>query len=531
VSTFPTDVLIVGAGPVGLAMASELARFGLSVRIVDKSAARTDESKALVVWPRTLELFDRSGAGQKLLAAGRTCPAANLMSGAKTLAHVDFAAVQSPHPYALMIPQSETERVLEEHGNLLGVTVERSTELISFTQTDGGVSCTLRRAGDSPSTSLSSEAGGTSEIGGSIETVDAAWLIACDGAHSTLRHQLDLEFKGDTLPTDWMLADVHLSGLSKPEEMYIFLHHEGALAIFPIGEASTTTATPRTRVIANVGTTDPNDKRSDPTLDQVQAVLDARGTGSLRASDPVWLSNFTINERKIADYRHGRVFFAGDAAHIHSPAGGQGMNTGIQDAMNLAWKLALVQRKLCSNRELLLSSYSAERSPIAEDVLKSTGQLTSLATMENSALLAMRNTAVSLVLGFGGARHAMAEKLTELDIAYKQSPLSKSKPQARHQPAPGERYPIHTGSTAPVGGGDTPRFALFAEAGNDAEQFLKCFPAVLEAEARAPLAPGTLTLVRPDGYVAYSGDSASYREADAYMTELIYGPMQKVSAP
>ena len=499
----PTDVLITGAGPVGLAMAAELARYGLSVRIVDKNAERTDKSKALVVWSRTLELFDRSGISQSLLAAGRICTSANLMSGAKTLAHIDLDGVDSTHAYGLMIPQSETERVLEEHCNSLGVQVERSTELTTFTQSETGVTANLLSAT------------------GATETVEASWLIACDGAHSTVRHTLNLAFEGDTLPSAWILADVHLQGLAEPGQIYIFLHEAGIVATFPIGQSGGTE--PRVRIIANTAQPTP-----EPTLADVQAILDQRGPGGLTASDPVWLADFTINERKIPNYRAGRVFLAGDAAHIHSPAGGQGMNTGIQDTCNLAWKLALVQRKLSapSATDLLLDSYTAERSPVAEQVLKQTGQLTSLATMQSNALLSMRNTAVKLALGFPAARQAMANDLTELSVSYPASPLNGKS--LHGLPKPGDRAPIRPDEPA-VGSGDTPRFALYAAPGADANQFIACFPDVLEPEPRTPLKPGTICLVRPDGYVAFTGDTNAWHQADAYMVQFVFGiPQQKV---
>jgi len=501
----PTDVLITGAGPVGLAAAIELARFGLTVRIIDKAAERTDKSKALVIWSRTLELLDRSGCGPALLAAGSICTTANLMSGAKNLARISFDGVDSPHPYALMIPQSETERVLDEHLQTLGIHVERSVELTAFTQSDSGVTCTLTK----PS--------------GSTETVEAAWLLACDGAHSTIRHLLTLPFEGDTLPSDWMLADVHLHGMPNPEEMHIFLHEAGILAIFPIGTAG---ESPRARVIANISNPNPTQALSEPTLADTQAILDQRGPGNVTASDPVWLANFGINERKIRDYRDSRVFLAGDSAHIHSPAGGQGMNTGIQDACNLAWKLALVQRGLC-RPEPLLGSYSTERSPIAEQVLKSTGQLTALGTLHNEALLALRNTAVKLILGFSTPRNAMANQLTELDVAYPESPLNTKGIPPSGTPNPGDRAPIRAGEP-PVGAGDTPRFALYAAPGPNANQFIACFPELLEPQPRAPFTPGSLCLVRPDGYVAFASDLDAWVQVDAYMVNLIYGPKQKV---
>src|SRR5271154_6093795 len=194
-----SQVLIVGAGPVGLTMAAELARYGVSVRIVDKSAARTDKSKALVLWSRTLELLDRSGCSAAFVAAGHKVTAANMIAGDKTIGHVEFTGVASPYPFALMLPQSETERLLEMHLMRLGVTVERRVEALRFTSRPTGVATTLRLPD------------------GAEETVESEWLIGCDGAHSTVRHGLGLSFAGEAMQNDWILADVRGSGFSLPD--------------------------------------------------------------------------------------------------------------------------------------------------------------------------------------------------------------------------------------------------------------------------------------------------------------------------
>ncbi len=225
------DILVVVAGPVGLTMAAEQARFGISVRIVDKAAGRTDKS------------------------------------------------------------------------------VERRVEFARFVPAADKVTVTLRHAD------------------GREETLQFAWLIGCDGAHSTVRHELVMQFEGDTQPSDWILADAHLAGVpSNPDEIDIFWHSDGALALFPI-------STERYLVIADVGGAQGDIHGSDPTLEEVQAVLDKRGPGGITVSSPFRLASFRINERKMTDYRAGRVFLAGDAAHVHSPAGSQGMNTGMQDAL------------------------------------------------------------------------------------------------------------------------------------------------------------------------------------------------------
>ncbi len=469
-------VLVIGAGPVGLTMAAELARFSVPVRIVDKSAARTDKSKALVVWSRTFELIERMGCAPNFLAAGHRAIGARIVAGAQEIAHITFDSVASPYPYGLMIPQSETERLLEAHLQSLGVAVERRTEVTGFAAGENGVVTTLRHAD------------------GWEDSVNSAWLVGCDGAHSIARHGLDMDFEGDTLPSDWVLADVHLSGSPPPaDEIALYWHADGLLALFPI-------STNRYRVVADVGTAETEGHRADPTLAEVQALLDQRGPGNITAENPVWLSSFRINERKVKDYRKDRVFLVGDAAHIHSPAGGQGMNTGMQDAINLAWKLALVCRGTCTP-EPLLGSYSTERSAVGEQVLQDAGRLTAIAIAQNPIVQAMRNAAARLVLGLSPVRHGMADKLTEVTIGYPDSPLNGHHAHFLHGPAPGERVPPRAGD-APIGGGDRPLFVLCSDDAENAAKLLDRFPRLLDPDIRPALAEGGVWLVRPDGYVA-----------------------------
>ncbi len=471
-----TDVLVAGAGPVGLTMAAELARYGASVRIIDKAAQRSDKSKALVIWSRTLELMDRMGCTARFLEAGLKVSAANIVAGDKLIAHITLDGLASPHPYALVLPQSDTERLLEEHLNAHGVRVERSVELARFAGAEQGVVSTLRHAD------------------GQEETVETSWLAGCDGAHSSVRHQLGMEFRGDTLTSKWMLADLHLSGAPHAGEIDIDWHAEGVLAIFPITQD-------RYRVIADVGDSSGDALPLDPSLDDVQAVLDRRGPGGVHASDPLWLAGFRINERKVKDYRKGRVFLAGDAAHVHSPAGGQGMNTGMQDACNLAWKLALVCRGI-GGTEPLLGSYSIERSAVGDQVLENAGRLTAIGVMRGEVKQSIRNHLVSLVFGIAPIREMAARAVTEVSIGYPASPLNAHSGHNPGAPLAGERAPIRD-SEVPAGAGDTPRFVLFADAGEDlSTRLLAPYPDLLDPNVRQPFHAGGLWLIRPDGYTA-----------------------------
>ena len=475
-------VLIAGAGPVGLTMAMALKRLGVDVRIVDPAPQRTDKSKALVLWSRTLEMLDLQGCSAPFLDAGLKGRGARVKAQGRDLVHVDFSVARSRFNFPLFLPQSETERLLEAELDGLGVKVERRVALASFSSDDGGVAATL-----------------TKPDGGS-EEARFAYLIGCDGAHSAVRHGAHADFEGSTEPSDWILADLHLDGDIAPDDVVICWEPAGILVLFPI-------AAGRFRVIADHKNPS-GEAGPEPTLEEVQALLDARGPRGLKAHDPFWLSRFHINERKVKDYRFGRVFLAGDAAHIHSPAGGQGMNTGMQDAFNLGWKLALVIQGHASAR--LLDSYSVERSAIGEAVLRNASAMTHVAIMRNPILQEIRNQAAGVLGHIPALRHRFVNQLAELDLAYPDSPLTARAPGFGRHPANGHRAP-DVGLSASVAGATRlyellrgGRFAVLS-LGADAIDLPLDLARIAHA-ARAepdddyPIAGHVL--VRPDGYVA-----------------------------
>jgi 2-polyprenyl-6-methoxyphenol hydroxylase-like FAD-dependent oxidoreductase len=510
------EVLIVGAGPVGLTMAAALTHHGLNCRIIDKAEAPTDKSKALVVWSRTLELLDGLGLARTFVKTGMKGKGASIYSGGKRLIHLEMTGAESPFAFPLMIPQSETERLLAEHLAAQGVTVERRVELVSFTERPDGLAGTLRHAD------------------GREEAVEVPWLVGCDGAHSTVRHTLGVAFTGHPEPNDWMLADVHVEGPVAGDEVSIFWHEKGMLGFFPITPG-------RFRALGDVGAA-AADRRPDPTLAEVQALVDERGPGGVTLSNPVWLASFRINERKVTDYRKGRVMLAGDAAHIHSPAGGQGMNTGMQDAFNLAWKLALVQKGQ-GQAEPLLGSYSAERSAVGEQVLRGAERLTTLATLRHPIAQFLRNRIAPVVASFGAVREKMRDAMFEWSINYRHSPISAQDWPWTGGAQAGDRLPDAPLTSAT--GQPTSLFAaiqdgrhalvLFPHGSESVGQLLKiaegarqAFPDVFsprvilkggdtvaaadvpvlmdtegQAHQRLGVTGSALVLVRPDGYIGY----------------------------
>ncbi len=400
------------------------------------------------------------------------------------MGHTGFDGIASPYNFALMLPQCDTERLLNAHLQSLGVTVEREVELLSFSQTPARVEARLGHAD------------------GRKEMVEAPWLVGCDGAHSTVRHSLGFAFEGVAQGDDWMLADIRLEGEGRPPagEIATFLHRDGPFVVFPIPGG-------RARIVATVGKTVAGQSRPDPTLPDVQAMADERAGGGFRVADPVWLANFRINERKVSDYAKGRVFLAGDAAHVHSPAGGQGMNTGMQDACNLAWKLAMVIRG--EVRPSLLDSYTPERSAVGGMVLRNATRLTDMATLAQPGAQAARNLVLRFMLGFHAAQERMAAAMSEVEIAYANSPLS----MGRHA---GDRLPPDQYDGPPPGTGTMPRFVLFAADGARSTTLAARFPGMLDPRPRTPPDARRLLIVRPDGYVGLSGTD-DWAEAERYL--------------
>ncbi len=532
------DVLVVGAGPVGLTMAAALHHYGLTCRIVDKSPVASDKSKALVVWSRTLELLANLNLADTFVQSGLKATGASVYSGGKRISHVTMTGVESPYGYPLMIPQNETERLLAAHLTAQGIRIERSVELTSFREESDAIACTLKHPD------------------GHDESVRATWLVGCDGAHSAVRHGLNVPFAGEAEPNDWILADVHLEGPIAKDEISVFWHRLGVLVYFPI-------TADRCRIIADVGTAT-GSKPKDPTLAEVQAVVDERGPGGLVLSDPIWLSGFRINERKVADYRVGRVMLAGDAAHIHSPAGGQGMNTGMQDAFNLAWKLALADRGR-GKTDALLNSYSVERSTVGDQVLHAAGRMTVAATLRNPVAQYLRNHVAGVAMSFGFVQDKFKNALCELSINYRHSPLAQDDWHGHGGDlAAGDRLP--DAPLAPTAGGHaTSLFAVLCGTrqnlllfpGNAraslaplleiAERIARDFPElfaahlILTAGASPPDASATppnvsvwldvegrlqqqiaandraVIVVRPDGYIGYRGQPADAASLEQYL--------------
>ena len=457
------QVLIVGAGPVGLFLANECARRGLTFRIAEARSSQSEHSKALAVMPRTMEIFDMAGiAGPFLHRANRVTTVA-IVPRRRTLARIPFRPADTPYRFVAMVPQDITELLLVEELRRRGGAVEYDTACLSVEeQRDGRVGVMLERNRK------------TSQL-------TAGFVVGCDGAHSTVRHLLNLPFEGEQYDMSFMLADV-MTNQWLADTLYLCPHPSGALAIFPMSAT-------RCRVVATIERTDGD----APSLDMVRRLLSERAPAGIEARSLAWSSYFRIHHRQAGQLRAGRIFIAGDAAHIHSPFGGQGMNTGLHDAWNLAWKLDLAARGYAG--EALLASYAAERLPVIRRVIGTTHALTRVMNTRSRFVQIVRNMALPLVTRLPAFRRALMMNLSGLGVAYGGSPIIDGA---------GERY---FDDVLRGGDGIKSRFLLLLSDDapkpdlEAAARFAGSWSHVLEL--RRGRISG-LMLIRPDGYTAYA---------------------------
>ncbi len=393
------DVLIIGAGPAGLTAAAEAIRHGLSVRIIDQNESRSIYSKALVVHSRSLEIFQDMGFVSQVINSGQKFHALNIYTANKNLARIVFQELDwqdADFPYWLSIPQSETERCMEDHLNELGGSVERGTELINLEQFSDYVRVTLKHQADS------------------IETVDVPWVVGCDGARSLTRKLLGLELKGKADDKVFILGDVKIDWDLPEDEGYNVLSSDGIVLIVPMPEAH------RYRIICHMPELSITDLPKI-TLELLQSLVNQRTAFTMRLSDLTWSSIFSSKHFVVSQHRQGRVFMAGDAAHIHSPVGGQGLNSGIQDAYNLMWKLALMQHGQALPK--LLDSYTVERHKTAQNLIAKVGTATKIVTLKNPLAQKLRNQLAGVLLNTDMMRNRMGRDVAMLDIEYENSPV------------------------------------------------------------------------------------------------------------
>ena len=494
------QVLIVGAGPTGLALALWLTRLGVRVRIIDKTAEPGTTSRALAVQARTLELYRQMDLTKEILRRGHRTPAVNLWVKGERAARVPFETVGeglTAYPFLLIFPQDEHEQLLIDRLQALGVAVERRTEFVGFDDHPDGISAQFQREGQAP------------------EEVVVDYLAGCDGARSRVREAMGGAFPGGTYRQLFYVADVEAAGPAINGELHVDLDEADFLGVFPLsGEG-------RARLIGTV-----RDERADHPDTLRFEDVSSRAIENLKVSvrRVNWFSTYHVHHRVTGSFRQGRAFLLGDAAHIHSPAGGQGMNTGIGDAINLAWKLAQVLDGRGS--ELLLDSYERERIGFARRLVATTDRVFTFATADGPLADVLRTRVAPLVIphviSIDAVREYLFRTVGQITLNYRQGPLSA-----------GAAGKVHGGDRLPwvrSEGGDnfqglvapTWQVHVYGAASGALSDWcagrgipLTIFPWRGEHEA-AGLARNAAYLLRPDTYVALADPTASPAALDRY---------------
>lgn len=456
-----TDILIIGAGPVGLFLANECARRGLRSKIIEARASQSQHSKALAVMPRTLEIFDMAGIAGPFLAAANRVTSIAITAPSRTLTRTRFAPENTLYPFVAMVPQDVTERILVDELRRKGGDVDYQTTFASAVQRDNHVVVTLDRNGE-------------------CRDWRVAFVVGCDGAHSPVRHLLNLPFQGQAYDASFMLADIETNEALPADEMQLCPSESGPLAVFPMSST-------RRRLVATVATAEAD----QPTLEIVRRALSQRGPRDMQARSIHWSSYFRIHHRQVTQMRVGRMFVAGDAAHIHSPIGGQGMNTGLHDAWNLVWKLDLALRGRAS--PVLMDSYDAERTPVVRSVIEMTHLMTRALGTPSKLAQSTRNFVVPLLLQVPPFRHTMVQRLSQLGVSYSGSPIVKHG---------GTRY---FDQSLRGGHGICSKFLLLlgsAAAASDRKAAQELVAEMSDVVELRPSPDKETKLVRPDGYIA-----------------------------
>ena len=404
-------VLVVGAGPTGLTMAIELARRGVGVEIIDASAGPALETRALGVQARTLELFDKIDVADAFIANG--LPVAvfsvfSVFSENKQIVHVNMRGLDTPYPFTLMLPQRETESLLATRLAELGVKVRWRVELTALTQHPNAVQVSLRHAD------------------GTVKPAEVEWLVGCDGARSTVRSKLGVPFAGTAFEENFAVADLRMDWSLPHDQFYAFLNRGNFVAYFPMPSGAYRIA---------VGYPKGHAPQGDVSFAELEHAVERCSPLGSRVTEVDQTARFRINQRKVKRHSGERVFLAGDAAHVHSVVGAQGMNTGIQDAFNLGWKLAAVahNRAPCE----LLDTYQTERAPVVSRLVKGTRTFTRLVLLGNPLATAARRGIAPRVMSRPHPQRTLARALSELDITY------------RSRRGIGRRSPLAAGDRAP----------------------------------------------------------------------------------
>jgi 2-polyprenyl-6-methoxyphenol hydroxylase-like FAD-dependent oxidoreductase len=482
------QVLVVGAGPTGLVLAADLLARGITTRIIDQGDGVNLETRAVAIHARALEVLDLMGLAGRFVERGQVVHRFCFYTDGRRRLAIDLTRNGTRYGFMLDIPQHDTESLLRARVAELGGVIEQGTELTGLRDGAAGVTATVRDADGRP------------------RVITAGYLAGCDGAHSRVRHELGLPFHGHPYPQDWLLADVRLDWARAEDEVHAFFRSDGVpLVCFPMRGHQWRL------VLPFAGDRAPG----PPDLGEIQRLVDQRAPERVVVSDPTWLASFNCHRRSTDTYRRGHVLLAGDAVHIHTPAGGQGMNTGITDAHNLGWKLALVAAGRAPGQ--LLDTYGREREPVAAQVLGLTHTLVRFGTMRRPVPRALRDAIVPAAFRLGPVHRRAVRRWTQVNVGYPASSLTRPG-RGRGRPRPGERAPdievrTREGTTRLFSVLRRGRHVMIVTGADPAG--LPCRPAlgpyrdlievVTGGRAACGRRAGSVVLIRPDGYIAARG--------------------------
>lgn len=515
-----TDVLVVGAGPTGLMLANQLVRRGVRVLLMDRHAGPSLQTRALGVQARTLEIYARLGIVERALALGKRGTGANIWAQGRKMAHVplgEAGKAATPYPFILVLGQDDNERIMGDELRDLGMSVQWNTELVGLEQEPGGVTATLRLPD------------------GTNRNVLAAWVAGCDGARSSVRELSGIAFPGAPYERVFFVADVEATGSMVADEVNVYLWQEGFHLLFPMRGKD------HWRIVGILPLA--LRSRDDATFEAVIPSLRNEAGAGLSFKTCTWFSTYRIHHRSAARFRDRRCFLLGDAAHIHSPVGAQGMNTGLQDAYNLAWKLALVAKGQAA--AALLDSYEDERIPVARRLLNTTDRAFRLVVSDSRLAGLLRTKILARVAAFAMSRERIQRiafrVVSQTGIHYRKSSLSKSLDGLPGgAPRGGDRFPwlrLKFRANGPVEDLfqklDDTQFNLIVigqlsppEGAPDLGDLLRihAIPVdpINEAElARVQIPQPSFYLVRPDGHVGLCGVRLEIAAVKRYLAERI----------
>jgi 2-polyprenyl-6-methoxyphenol hydroxylase-like FAD-dependent oxidoreductase len=514
--TIRTEVVIVGAGPTGLSLACQLARLGVDFVVVEKNAGVTPYSKAIGVHARTLEIYEQLGLAREAVSRGTIASKIRLLSGGELRGEFGLSNVgegMSPYPYVLMLEQSKNERLLYDYLKGRGRDVLWNAELESFSQTGAGVTAVV-------------------QTGGGSQTIEARYLVGCDGAKSPVRHALGLAFGGSTFERTFYVADAQVDWRFAHDGLTVSLSKETFVVFFPLkGER-------RYRIVGVFPEEFAKDE-GEVLYGEIEARIKAEAGLELDIHDVDWFSTYKVHTRHVSRFSEGRCFLAGDAAHVHSPAGAQGMNTGIQDAYNLAWKMALVLKGAAN--EGLLDTYDEERLENAKNLLRTTDRMFQLAAGPEWFLSFLRTNVFPAVAGylftFDSVKKFVFPLVSQIGINYRHGSLSRHDGEDDFKVKAGDRMPyflidgesvydrlrepkfhllVFNDGQGPAHTPEVGDATLYADLVDF--QAVPLVPEVAEAfGADGPFA----VLLRPDNYVGYISAGPSPGGLNTYLKDFV----------